>query len=40
MKDYNIESYVEKATSIFEKYTLYRDSTETKLKLSLYDIHT
>lgn len=34
MKDYNIEYYVEKATSIFEKYTLYRDSTETKLKLS------
>ncbi|EJS67127.1 XRE family transcriptional regulator [Bacillus cereus] len=34
MKDYNIESYVEKATSIFEKYTLYRDSTETKLTFS------
>ncbi|MCP1163040.1 helix-turn-helix domain-containing protein [Bacillus sp. 1813sda1] len=34
MKDYNIESYVEKAVSIFEKYKLYRDSTETKLKLS------
>ncbi|UKS61892.1 transcriptional regulator [Bacillus toyonensis] len=34
MKDYNIEHYVEKATSIFEKYTLYRESTETKLKLS------
>ncbi len=28
MKDYNIEYYVEKATSIFEKYTLYRDSTK------------
>ncbi|MDH4420927.1 MULTISPECIES: helix-turn-helix transcriptional regulator [Bacillus] len=39
MKDYNIEYYVEKATSIFEKYTLYRDSTETKLKLS-YTIFT
>ncbi|KAB2452483.1 helix-turn-helix transcriptional regulator [Bacillus sp. CH126_4D] len=34
IKDYNIESYVEKAVSIFEKYKLYRDSTETKLKLS------
>ncbi|KAA0761246.1 helix-turn-helix transcriptional regulator [Bacillus sp. SH5-2] len=34
MKDYNIESYVEKAVSIFEKYTLYRDSTETKLTFS------
>lgn len=34
MKDYNIESFVEKATSIFEKYTLYRDSTETKLTFS------
>ncbi|KXY29606.1 DNA-binding protein [Bacillus cereus] len=31
MKDYNIESFIEKTTSIFEKYTLYRDSTETKL---------
>ncbi|KFN03921.1 XRE family transcriptional regulator [Bacillus clarus] len=31
MKDYNIEFYIEKATSIFEKYTLYRESTETKL---------
>ncbi|MGG0299895.1 helix-turn-helix transcriptional regulator [Bacillus albus] len=34
IKDYNIESYVEKAVSIFEKYKLYRDTTETKLKLS------
>ncbi|WP_226545475.1 helix-turn-helix domain-containing protein [Bacillus thuringiensis] len=34
MKDYNIEFFVEKATSIFEKYTLYRDSTETKLTFS------
>ncbi|OJD71991.1 helix-turn-helix transcriptional regulator [Bacillus sp. NH11B] len=34
MKDYSIESYVEKATSIFEKYILYRDSTETKLTFS------
>ncbi|PGT72240.1 transcriptional regulator [Bacillus cereus] len=34
IKDYNIESYVKKAVSIFEKYKLYRDSTETKLKLS------
>ena len=31
MNDYNIESYVETAVSIFEKYTLYRESTETKL---------
>ena len=31
MNDYNIEYYVETAVSIFEKYTLYRDSTETKL---------
>ncbi|WP_088292877.1 helix-turn-helix domain-containing protein [Bacillus mycoides] len=34
MKDYNIESFVKKATSIFENYTLYRDSTETKLTFS------
>ncbi|MGW6192695.1 helix-turn-helix domain-containing protein [Bacillus cereus] len=34
MKDYNIESFIEKTTSIFEKYTLYRDSTETKLTFS------
>ncbi|NUJ06793.1 MULTISPECIES: helix-turn-helix domain-containing protein [Bacillus cereus group] len=31
MNDYNIEYYVETAVSIFEKYTLYRESTETKL---------
>ncbi|WP_249709306.1 helix-turn-helix transcriptional regulator [Bacillus cereus] len=31
MNDYNIEYYVETAISIFEKYTLYRESTETKL---------
>ncbi|HHT7009074.1 TPA: helix-turn-helix domain-containing protein [Bacillus cereus] len=31
MNDYNIEYYVEAAISIFEKYTLYRESTETKL---------
>ena len=31
MNDYNIECYVETAVSIFEKYTLYRESTETKL---------
>ncbi|EOS8269881.1 TPA: helix-turn-helix transcriptional regulator [Bacillus cereus] len=31
MNDYNIEYYVEAAVSIFEKYTLYRESTETKL---------
>ncbi|PEA00547.1 transcriptional regulator [Bacillus cereus] len=31
MNDYHIEYYVETAVSIFEKYTLYRESTETKL---------
>ena len=31
MNDYNIAYYVETAVSIFEKYTLYRESTETKL---------
>ncbi|MFC9448819.1 helix-turn-helix domain-containing protein [Bacillus cereus] len=31
VNDYNIEYYVETAVSIFEKYTLYRESTETKL---------
>ncbi|MFY0165851.1 helix-turn-helix transcriptional regulator [Bacillus anthracis] len=31
INDYNIEYYVETAVSIFEKYTLYRESTETKL---------
>ncbi|MDD8000783.1 helix-turn-helix domain-containing protein [Bacillus cereus] len=31
MNDYNIEYYVETAIYIFEKYTLYRESTETKL---------
>ncbi|KMN68076.1 DNA-binding protein [Bacillus cereus] len=31
MNDYDIEYYVETAVSIFEKYTLYRESTETKL---------
>ncbi|MDV6035418.1 helix-turn-helix transcriptional regulator [Bacillus sp. SM-B1] len=31
MNDYNIEYYVDTAVSIFEKYTLYRESTETKL---------
>ena len=33
MKDYNIEYYVEKATSILRNIR-YTDSTETKLKLS------
>ncbi|PFD85474.1 transcriptional regulator [Bacillus anthracis] len=31
MNDYHIEYYFETAVSIFEKYTLYRESTETKL---------
>ncbi|MFL1662822.1 helix-turn-helix domain-containing protein [Bacillus cereus] len=31
MNDYHIEYYVETAVSIFEKYTLYRERTETKL---------
>lgn len=31
MNDYHIEYYVETTVSIFEKYTLYRESTETKL---------
>ncbi|MBY0595343.1 helix-turn-helix domain-containing protein [Bacillus bingmayongensis] len=33
MKDYNIHSYIEKAVVIFQKYTLYRESTQTSLKL-------
>ena len=33
MKDYNIHSYIEKAVEIFQKYTLYRESTQTSLKL-------
>ena len=33
MKDYNIHSYIEKAIPIFQKYTLYRESTQTKLML-------
>ncbi|MDM5187957.1 helix-turn-helix transcriptional regulator [Bacillus sp. DX4.1] len=31
MKDYNVHSYIEKAVSIFQKYTLYRESTQTNL---------
>ncbi|MGG0239110.1 helix-turn-helix domain-containing protein [Bacillus rhizoplanae] len=31
MKDYHVHEYIEKATLIFEKYALYRESTETKL---------
>ncbi|PEZ03601.1 transcriptional regulator [Bacillus sp. AFS018417] len=31
MKDYHVHAYIEKATLIFEKYALYRESTETKL---------
>ncbi|EMA6341811.1 helix-turn-helix domain-containing protein [Bacillus cytotoxicus] len=31
MKDYNIHTYISKAIPIFQKYTLYRESTQTKL---------
>ncbi|MCM3736594.1 helix-turn-helix domain-containing protein [Bacillus cytotoxicus] len=31
MKDYDVHTYIEKATIIFEKYALYRESTKTKL---------
>ncbi|WP_242142789.1 MULTISPECIES: helix-turn-helix transcriptional regulator [unclassified Bacillus cereus group] len=31
MKDYNIQTYISKAIPIFQKYTLYRESTQTKL---------
>ncbi|MDM5154271.1 helix-turn-helix transcriptional regulator [Bacillus sp. DX1.1] len=30
-EDYDIQEYIEKAVIIFQKYTLYRESTETKL---------
>ncbi|PFE06233.1 transcriptional regulator [Bacillus cereus] len=33
MKDYDIHSYIEKAVAIFQKYALYRESTQTSLKL-------
>ncbi|PHA01900.1 transcriptional regulator [Bacillus pseudomycoides] len=31
MEDYDVHAHIEKATLIFEKYALYRESTETKL---------
>ncbi|MEN1935285.1 helix-turn-helix domain-containing protein [Paenibacillus sp. 102] len=33
LNDYNIHSYIEKAVAIFQKYSLYRESTQTSLKL-------
>ncbi|EEM06025.1 MULTISPECIES: helix-turn-helix domain-containing protein [Bacillus] len=33
LKDYNIHSYIEKAVAIFQKYALYRESTQTNLML-------
>ena len=40
MNDYNIAYYVETAVSIFEKYTLYRESTETETTVLLYALQT